>query len=194
MTTINFYFTLVRHYLLGVERGMYMDDHIEINEECFGDRYVTKINMLYAMFSTDPFLNLIPIIAIFYQFYFMLGDRCTIDRLIHDVFTYCWNEGCYFEQMWSHTEANFLYMSRAMIDAAIVWYEGVPSSMDENPDQWKALSRQTGETISEILKEITNFKAEAVMREENFSKETPRIKPNDADEPDIDYSKLRDRD
>ena len=36
---------------------------------------------------------------------------------------------------------NILYMTRALIDAAIVWYEGVPDSMEDDLDQWHALSR-----------------------------------------------------
>ena len=52
---------------------------------------------------------------------------------------------------------NVLYMTRALIDAAIVWYEGVPESIDENPEQWHSLSRQTGESSAEIVKEFIGF-------------------------------------
>merc|ERR1719498_38297 len=52
---------------------------------------------------------------------------------------------------------NFLYMTRAVIDASIVWYEGVPGSQTENIDQWHALSRQTGESLAEIVKEFIGF-------------------------------------
>lgn len=48
-------------------------------------------------------------------------------------------------------------MTRAMLDAAIVWYEGVPAHEQENKEQWHRLSRQTGETVAEIVKEVTNF-------------------------------------
>ena len=48
-------------------------------------------------------------------------------------------------------------MTRALIDAAIVWYEGVPESQEENLEQWHALSRQTGESSAEIVKEFVGF-------------------------------------
>ena len=54
-------------------------------------------------------------------------------------------------------ELNFLYMTRALIDAAIVWFEGVPEGQETNVEQWHNLSRQTGETMAEIIKEMTAF-------------------------------------
>lgn len=52
-------------------------------------------------------------------------------------------------------------MTRALLDSAIVWFEGLPEGKEgeEEKDevQWHELSRQTGETVSEIVKEITNF-------------------------------------
>ena len=48
-------------------------------------------------------------------------------------------------------------MTRALIDAGIVWWEGIPDKKTENLDQWNSLSRQTGETMAELVKETTNF-------------------------------------
>ena len=48
-------------------------------------------------------------------------------------------------------------MTKALIDAAIVWQEGVPADFHTETKQWHELSRQTGETFAEIIKEITNF-------------------------------------
>ena len=60
--------------------------------------------------------------------------------------------------MKDNTELNFLYMTRALIDAMIVWYEGVPEDHEvQSDDQWHHLARQTGETVAEIIKEATNF-------------------------------------
>lgn len=73
------------------------------------------------------------------------------------MYLYCWNQGCMFNEIWGNTESNFLYMTRALIDAAIVWYEGVPESEQDNIQQWHNLSRQTGETFAEIIKEFTDF-------------------------------------
>lgn len=110
------------------------------------------------MVTHSPWKSIIQELAIIYQLYYMLGEKCTIDKAINDVYLYCWNKGCQLENLWGNTKGNVLYMTRAILDAAIVWYEGVPASQTENLDQWHALSRQTGETVAEILKEITNFK------------------------------------
>lgn len=48
-------------------------------------------------------------------------------------------------------------MTRALIDAGIVWWEGIPEEQMENIAQWHDLSRQTGETLAELVKETTNF-------------------------------------
>lgn len=39
-------------------------------------------------------------------------------------------------------------MTRSLIDAGIVWMEGVPKSYEEEQTQWQALGRQTGETLA----------------------------------------------
>lgn len=60
-----------------------------------------------------------------------------------------------------HTYMNFLYMTRALLDAGIVWFESLEVDKDREgdipTDAYMALSRQTGEAIAEIIKEITNF-------------------------------------
>lgn len=56
---------------------------------------------------------------------------------------------------------NFLYMTRALLDAGIVWFESLEVEKDSDGDipnhAYYALSQQTGEAIAEIIKEITNF-------------------------------------
>jgi hypothetical protein len=44
-------------------------------------------------------------------------------------------------------------MTRALIDAAIVWYEGVPDSQEANLAQWDNLARQRGEPAADAIKE-----------------------------------------
>lgn len=68
-----------------------------------------------------------------------------------------WNFGFEPVMLYENFLENILYMTRALIDAAIVWYEGVPPSVDEDLDQWHALSRQTGESSAEIVKEFIGF-------------------------------------
>jgi len=148
---------MTHHVLTGIERGMYNNDTITLHKDCFGKKYVKRINWLAAMFQHDIWGNWIQELMIFYQLYYMWSERCKLDLTLNDVYLYCWNKGCYPEELWGNTEKNFLYMTRALIDAAIVWFEGVPATYEENPTQWENLSRQTGETVAEIVKEITNF-------------------------------------
>jgi len=48
-----------------------------------------------------------------------------------------------------------------MLDAGIVWFEGLEGNKTEEgdipKDEYWELARQTGETIAEIIKEIVNF-------------------------------------
>ena len=115
------------------------------------------------MWKADPGKNMIPMMSVLYQFYYMLSDKCTIDKVINDFFIFCWNKGCYANELGANAENNFFYMTRSLIDASIVWFEGVPASMHEDQDKWRNLSRQTGETFAEIIKEFTNFKKQTEM-------------------------------
>ena len=87
----------------------------------------------------------------------MLADQCSIDSTLADVFMYCWNDKCNVWTILNSLKKNFLYMTRAILDAAIVWWEGVPSSQFENLDQWHSISRQTGETQAELIKQTISF-------------------------------------
>lgn len=138
-TEINWYFNMTHHFLLGIERGMYMNDSIVLHEDCFGPKYVDKINMFAAMLYHDPqkrsdieniLHNGIPAVAIIYQMYYMAAEKCQIDMTINDVYLFCWNNGCELTELWGNTVLNFLYMTRAVIDAAIVWQEGIPEGED----------------------------------------------------------------
>ena len=136
---------------------MYSNDSIIINENCFGPRYVTKINQFTAMYQSDIWANLYLELAVIYQLFYMVSDICKIDETFNDFYIYCWNVGCKPEDMVGNTEKNFLYMFRSLIDAAIVWYEGVPPDKFQNYKQWVSLSRQTGETFAQIVKQFTAF-------------------------------------
>ena len=154
---VGWWFNVTHHFLTGIERGMYMNDSIALHTDCFGPRFVTKINEFGAMVHSDFWKNIVQELSIIYQLYFMLGEKCKIDQTINDLYLFCWNEGCNFDSLWGNTETNVLYMTRALIDAAIVWYEGVPATEQDDVQQWHNLSRQTGETFAEIIKELTDF-------------------------------------
>jgi len=133
---VQWYFNMTHHFLTGIERGVYMNDSIVLDDKCFGERYVTKINEFAAMIKDDVWKNIILEIAVIYQLYYMLGEKCKIDKTINDIFIFCWNVGCYSDEMINNTEKNFLYMTRALIDAAIVWQEGVPEDEAHDMTQW----------------------------------------------------------
>ena len=132
MDEVEFWFNMTHHFMNGIDRGVYMDDSLEINGECFGHRYVKKINELAAMFKDNFFYNILPALAIFYQLWYMLTQQCSLDQTINDIFIFCWNDNCEFMSILEHTYMNFLYMTRALLDAAIVWWEGLEGQKDEN--------------------------------------------------------------
>jgi hypothetical protein len=70
-TEVGFWFNLTHHFLNGVDRGIYMNDTVELDKNCFGDKYVTKINELAAMFKDNFFYNIIPALALMYQLWYM---------------------------------------------------------------------------------------------------------------------------
>ena len=129
-TNVEFWFNLTHHFLEGVDRGIYMNDTITIHKDCFGKKYVTKINELAAMFKDNFFYNIMPALAIFYQLFYMGTQQCSIDKTVNDIFVFCWNEGCELGELWEHTYMNFLYMTRALLDSAIVWFEGLPEGKE----------------------------------------------------------------
>lgn len=118
---------MTHHFLLGIERGMYANDSYELHEDCFGPKYVEKINEFAAMTKDGFWKNWILELSVIYQLYYMWGEKCKIDMTFNDLYLYCWNEGCEIDQIGEHLKKNFLYMTRALIDAGIVWWEGVPS-------------------------------------------------------------------
>lgn len=128
ITNVEWYFNMTHYFLLGVERGMYNNDSLEIDKRCFGPQYAARVNWLAAMFQHDPLKHWIPVVSLIYQGYYMISEECKIDLTLSDMFIYCWNENCEADDIKRHLEKNFLYMTRALIDAGIVWWEGVPSN------------------------------------------------------------------
>lgn len=126
MANVEWYFNLTRQFLTGVERGLYNNDSLEIDEDCFGPMFVERINWLAAMFEHKWYDFIGAEIAIIYQLTYMWGEKCSLDRAQNDLYIYCWNQGCRGEEILYNLETRFLYMTRALIDSAIVWYEGVP--------------------------------------------------------------------
>jgi hypothetical protein len=91
-------------------------------------------------------------VAIMYQLYYMGSNKCTLDETINDVYKFCWVNGCTTSSFWTNAQLNFLYMTRSVLDAAIVWMEGVPENKFAEKEKWYALARQMGNTAAEIVK------------------------------------------
>ena len=65
-TNVEWYFNMTHHGILGATRGIYMNDTLEINIDCFGTKYVTKINEFAAMIKDNWWKNIIQEIAVIY--------------------------------------------------------------------------------------------------------------------------------
>ena len=128
MTNVEWYFNMTHNFLTGIERGMYKNDSLTLHEDCFGPRFIIKINEFAAMTKKEPGQNFVLMLMIVYQLYYMVSEKCKIDMTFNDVYLFCWNEGCTPDQVGKNIEKNILYMTRDIIDAGIVWWEGVPES------------------------------------------------------------------
>ena len=113
---------------------MYNNNSIILNKDCFGERYITKINEFAAMVTSDWKKHLVLEAAITYQLYYMWSDKCVIDSTINDVYKFCWNYGCTASSFWENSKLNFLYMTRSTLDAGIVWFEGVPEDKQKDKE------------------------------------------------------------
>ena len=107
---------------------MYANDTIKLHQDCFGPKYVTKLNELKAMIESDWQEHLLLEISVVYQMYFMWSDKCTVDDLLNDVFTFCWVNDCTSTSQWNNTKLHFLKMLRSLNDAGIVFFEGIPKN------------------------------------------------------------------
>ena len=94
MTNVEWYFNMTHNFLQGIERGMYKNDSIVLDDDCFGPRFIIKINEFAAMTKKEPGSNIVMMLMIVYQLYYMLNEKCKIDMTINDVYLFCWNDGC----------------------------------------------------------------------------------------------------
>jgi hypothetical protein len=55
--------------------------------------------------------------------------------------------------------SKILYVMRAINDAAIIWYEGIPDGKMSQEDlkSWDKLAESTGLTVAQILQDLTGF-------------------------------------
>lgn len=154
---------MIHWYLTGFERGIYNDSSIRLNDDCFGDYYVTKLNEYEYLFQENPFGNIwenyMPEISLMYQFTYMFNNQCDVDETIYDFMIFCWYRGCWPKQMVKQTGATWLYILRSVNDAAIVWYEDTPEGQVTEDDlkQWIFVAEQTGLSSAQIMQDFTGF-------------------------------------
>jgi hypothetical protein len=88
-------------FLTGTKRGLFDDDDIILNDQCFGDYYAKKLNEYAYLFWGNPFgdffQNMFPEIALTYEFYYMIWTVCEVDNTINEVMMFCWYKGCWPE-------------------------------------------------------------------------------------------------
>ena len=80
MVKTRFYFKIAHWFLTGVERGIYNNDTLTIDSDCFGDFFVTKLNEYIYLWTANPFGDFfnqaVPEVSLTYQFWYMFNDQC----------------------------------------------------------------------------------------------------------------------
>jgi hypothetical protein len=64
--TVYWWFNQTQHFLTGVERGLYTNDSIVLHEDCFGVRFVERVNWLAAMMHHGVWHNWSQELAVIY--------------------------------------------------------------------------------------------------------------------------------
>jgi hypothetical protein len=163
ITDLTFKFRMAHWYLTGFERGIYNDSSIRLNPECFGKYYITKVNEYEYLFEADPFGNIfenvMPEVSLTFQFIYMFNTQCGVDETVNDFMVFCWYRGCWPRQIMLQSGSKILYVMRAINDAAIIWYEGIPDGKMSQEDlkSWDKLAESTGLTVAQILQDLTGF-------------------------------------
>lgn len=96
---VRFGFRLTHWFLSGFNKGVYNDTTLVLDDDCFGDYYVTKANELEYLSTASPFgeawLNVFPGTSMVFQFYYMITGKCNLDTNLNDFAVYCWYKGCW---------------------------------------------------------------------------------------------------
>lgn len=157
ITDTTYKYRMYHSFIQGMHRGLFEDDTYLIDDDCFGDFFVTKRNEYAYLLQENPFGNfvdnLFPEISLTYQFIYMFGTSCGMNEITNDFMVYCWYKGCWPQQMLADVKTNVLYILRDINDAAIIWWEGVPEVKDdETIEEWMKLGEENGKTTANIFK------------------------------------------
>merc|ERR1711935_889536 len=102
--TVWWWFNQTHHFLTGIERGLYGNDSLVLHENCFGPKFVRRINWFKAMVDHGFWAHWMQEMGIAYQLYYMGTEHCSIDKAINDLYLFCWNKGCRLDELWGNTE------------------------------------------------------------------------------------------
>ena len=127
-----------------------------------------KFNEYAHLYEGDPFgtpfNNLFPEMALTVNILYMVFATCGLDDTFNAFATFCWYKGCWPMEMVFKTGKKFLYIFRAINDAAIVWVEGMRDADDMR--DYKKISTGTGKAIAGIFQDITGF--EPIPKDEQY--------------------------
>merc|ERR1712070_430637 len=88
-TETEFWFKMSRGFLVGIKRGLMNDNHETLPPECFGPYYAQKMNEYAYLFWGNPFgdawKNMFPVLALTYEFYYMIWTECEVDKNANEV-------------------------------------------------------------------------------------------------------------
>ena len=133
--------------------GLYRNESFKLSDTCFERKAVQKFNEYAHTFVGNPFGNffdnMFPMGAMTVNLLYMIFSQCGFDDSVNAMATYCWYRGCWPMQILYKSGKKFLYIFRAINDAAIVWVEGMRKS--PKIEDWRKISQGTGKAAAGIL-------------------------------------------
>ena len=151
---------MIHAFILGFQQGIHSDDSWQLDEDCFGQRWVTKMNQYEYLWYGNPFgnfyENFFPEISMTYQFYFMIFNTCALDRTGQEFMEFCWYRGCWPRELVLKSQDKWLYILRDINDEAIVWQDAAQKKED-NDEKWAKVCQGTGKAVAEMFMDVTGF-------------------------------------
>ena len=123
-------FKLIHGFILGFQQGLWNNENFSIDEDCFGERWVNKLNQYEYLFYGDPFgnfyENFFPEMSLTYQFYYMIFNTCRLDNTVQEFMVFCWYRGCWPKEIVLNSKDKWLYILRDLNDEGISWSDAYP--------------------------------------------------------------------
>lgn len=154
------WFKMIHAFILGFQQGIHKDDEWKLDEDCFGQRWVTKMNQYEYLWYGNPFgnfyENFFPEASMTYQFYFMFFNTCSIDHTMQEFMEFCWYRGCWPKELVLKSQDKWLYILRDVNDEAIVWQDAA-TDKEDNDEKWAKVCQGTGKAVAEMFMDVTGF-------------------------------------